>query len=388
MAIYETATGWQIKVMRNGHRFVDFVKGKDMKELAEAIEAQAIADMKKGLKPKGGTLKHGTVLTLRYGFDETWEFRWKDKSADYQKKVLQYWKSIEDYFTSVGIHKLEQLDTLTIDGYIGHLKEIGNKPKTINNKLNALSAILTLMVERSHLKGLPVIHWAKVKKNDRVRYFSPWEEEQILAAAGDMSYHASWINDMLQDFIVLLFDTGMRPWKEAHQIRPNWVRFDSNGTRVVRVPKEFSKNGESREIPLTGRVTRLLTERMRGLKPDERVFGKLDYKWHCVEFWNQLLRPAMGWGEEEVWYCMRHTFATRLVEYGVNLKVIQELMGHRCITQTARYAKASSSSMAQGIAALEAGLNAAREGQQMGDNRGITLDNFADNQWQHSNVSH
>ena len=43
MSIYKTATGWQIKVMRDGHRFVDYVKGLDLHAQAVAIEAQAIA---------------------------------------------------------------------------------------------------------------------------------------------------------------------------------------------------------------------------------------------------------------------------------------------------------------------------------------------------------
>ena len=45
MSIYETATGWQIKVQRNGHRFVHFVAGLDQKSEAKSIESQAIADM-------------------------------------------------------------------------------------------------------------------------------------------------------------------------------------------------------------------------------------------------------------------------------------------------------------------------------------------------------
>ena len=37
------------------------------------------------------------------------------------------------------------------------------------------------------------------------------------------------------------------------------------------------------------------------------------------------------------WYCLRHTFASRLVMAGVDLRTVQELMGHRTITTTMRY---------------------------------------------------
>jgi site-specific recombinase XerD len=38
------------------------------------------------------------------------------------------------------------------------------------------------------------------------------------------------------------------------------------------------------------------------------------------------------------WHTLRHTFASRLVMAGVGLKEVQELMGHKTITMTARYA--------------------------------------------------
>jgi Phage integrase family len=38
------------------------------------------------------------------------------------------------------------------------------------------------------------------------------------------------------------------------------------------------------------------------------------------------------------WYCLRHTFASRLVMVGVRLRTIAELMGHKTIQLTMRYA--------------------------------------------------
>jgi site-specific recombinase XerD len=38
------------------------------------------------------------------------------------------------------------------------------------------------------------------------------------------------------------------------------------------------------------------------------------------------------------WYCLRHTFASRLVMAGVDIRTVAELMGHRTIQMTMRYA--------------------------------------------------
>ncbi len=41
---------------------------------------------------------------------------------------------------------------------------------------------------------------------------------------------------------------------------------------------------------------------------------------------------------EFTWHCLRHTFASRLVMAGVDLRTVQELMGHKTIQMTVRYA--------------------------------------------------
>ncbi len=38
------------------------------------------------------------------------------------------------------------------------------------------------------------------------------------------------------------------------------------------------------------------------------------------------------------WHCLRHTFASRLIMAGVDLRTVQELMGHKTIQMTCRYA--------------------------------------------------
>jgi site-specific recombinase XerD len=56
--------------------------------------------------------------------------------------------------------------------------------------------------------------------------------------------------------------------------------------------------------------------------------------------------------KEMRWHDLRHTFCSRLVQKGVNLRVVQELAGHKSITMTARYAHLNTANLDDALALL------------------------------------
>jgi site-specific recombinase XerD len=105
--------------------------------------------------------------------------------------------------------------------------------------------------------------------------------------------------------------------------------------RVLTVPR--AKNGEMRHVPLNG--------------PALTVLARLQ---ECGDRTGAVIRNAEGdplaspryWFEPAVrdakirkfsWHCLRHTFASRLTMAGVDLRTVQELMGHKSIQMTVRY---------------------------------------------------
>jgi site-specific recombinase XerD len=105
----------------------------------------------------------------------------------------------------------------------------------------------------------------------------------------------------------------------------------------------MTKNGTDRFVTLNSaavQVLRHLQERHQqlGLPPDSTLFHskrdgliKNPRKWFATALEQAEI-------EDVTWHTLRHTFASRLVMAGVDLKTVQGLMGHKTIAMTARYA--------------------------------------------------
>ena len=56
---------------------------------------------------------------------------------------------------------------------------------------------------------------------------------------------------------------------------------------------------------------------------------------------------------EYTWHCNRHTFASRLVMKGVDLRTVGELLGHRSFQMTMRYAHLAADRKRSAVARLD-----------------------------------
>lgn len=105
----------------------------------------------------------------------------------------------------------------------------------------------------------------------------------------------------------------------------------------------MTKNGTDRFVTLYSAAVQVLKDlqerhKQLGLPPDSTLFHskrdgliKNPRKWFATALEQAKINGV-------TWHTLRHTFASRLVMAGVDLKTVQELMGHKTIAMTARYA--------------------------------------------------
>jgi integrase len=223
-------------------------------------------------------------------------------------------------------------------------------PKTINNLINDLSAIINHAILKGKFKGDNPAKPVKRQKiqNERQRYLLPKEVERLL---GEISKHKD--GELLTLFVLLSLSTGGRV-KTVCNIRVQ----DLDLINGIATLYDF-KNG----TPYSAFLTKTVVEHCknwissRGFKhsdyvvsPDgKRLFNESnlndDVKYISNRLGlilNRLFNQGLDVGnskERVVIHTLRHTFASQLAIAGTPIYTIQKLMNHKDISQTLRYAK-------------------------------------------------
>ena len=120
--------------------------------------------------------------------------------------------------------------------------------------------------------------------------------------------------------------------------------------KTISVASCYTKNGDPRSNPMTKRLTEMLTI-LKGtgeVNRDSQVFGP--YRYHKA-FWKA--RDAATLGKDVVFHTLRHTFISRLVMAGVDLRTVKKFAGHRDIKMTLRYSHLAPEQKRRAIAHLE-----------------------------------
>jgi integrase len=122
---------------------------------------------------------------------------------------------------------------------------------------------------------------------------------------------------------------------------------------VITVKAGYANNGEARSVPMNDTLTMLLKSAKVNAAEGERVFCNR-YGQPYRSFRTAFERAVYQAGIQDfTFHDLRHTFASRLVMAERDLPTVKELLGHKDITMTLRYAHLSSGHKQTAVRKLE-----------------------------------
>jgi len=198
--------------------------------------------------------------------------------------------------------------------------------------------ILNGKVEVSPLRGLR----RKTEDNCRVRFLTVVEEEKLRAT---IRSKPEWAEHEVE--LDLALHTGLR--RGSMYINLTWENVDLRA-RIALIPR--TKNGERVVVPLNADAMRALAIfRSRGDGTGRVVRNLAGETLNVNAHWFVSAVRQAGLKDFR-WHDCRHTYASRLRQAGVPLGNIAELLGHKGLAMSRRYAHLSISNLHEAVSRI------------------------------------
>lgn len=239
-----------------------------------------------------------------------------------------------DFCDRLGLRSVAEVDRRAVRRYLANLGARGNGPRSVARKTSAVRAFYTDAARRGLVPANPVVG---IPTPRRPRPLPRAFPARALARQLDAIVGSEPADLRDRALLEILYGTGLRV-SEAASLTVGAVQ----GVELVAV---VGKGGRERVVPLGGQAKRALDRYLDGGRP--RLAGREAGRPEPgAPLWlGNSSRPLSERGIRRVVrarlatfpHALRHSFATHLLEGGADLRVVQELLGHRELATTQVY---------------------------------------------------
>lgn len=249
--------------------------------------------------------------------------------------------------------KIKDIDKNIINSFFRYLVDYGYSNSTIKKICCVLRRNVTAAYNEGLIENNPFVVYnirnPKSRKNDKVVIPLTIEEQKRFTEAAEnyIPSLGNTSNKNLQPLIELY--SGMR-MGEINALRLSDVDFKNKKINICgtiengknysafRVEHTKTKSG-MRKIPINVKLEKYLKRAVENYTPNEEqliFFDKENNKPIATQSVNKVIRSICKRANVRMFssHTLRHTYATRLVECNVPIKIVQNLLGHNDITIT------------------------------------------------------
>lgn len=240
------------------------------------------------------------------------------------QRTIRYFRSILKFFISfLGGKHVSEANTYDLDAFLAYLRKKGWKPDSLYTAAVAVKRFLEYLGLYTNITGFEL----PKRQKKLPRYLEEDEVELLISSA-------ETLRDKL--IITLLYTTGLRV-SELVTLKKSDVDLQDCTVRVL------GKGGKERYVYFPRKIRETLKKYMDSVKGEwlfpSRGGGHIHYT--TVERMIRKAAKKAGIKKRVTPHVLRHTFATRSLEKGMDIREIQELLGHSNLNTTQVYAHVS-----------------------------------------------
>jgi len=233
-----------------------------------------------------------------------------------------------------GITCIEAVSRKDMAAFIEHEQDRGMKPATVRGRLGSVKAFLRYLIEEGVLRHEILSKSISVKVPDALpKAIAPEDVKRLLSAIYGIKSTRN------RAMIIMLLRTGMRIGEllalrvEDIDLRDQKVFiYEAQKTRVGRVVY-FSADAKDALVAWL---------KKKDPREDVLFYGRANL---CLTYaaarlvFMRCLKKAGLLNKGYTLHCLRHTFASELLNAGMRLECLQPLLGHTSVEVTRRYAR-------------------------------------------------
>ena len=321
MSVYQRGDKWYINIQINGIR-IQQTAGETRDE-ALLLQAMLRKEAREGRRNK----------IRRIPFDRATQEYLKhinDTLSDrsYELALTDYKKYLHSFFSLTLLNEINNKMLLEFQARQKATKFRGRKlaNRTVNIHMGLVRKIMKFSEQQGYITETK-LKYPMLREPKRLHaFFTP---EEFKAVADNISY----------DLALKRFKfgrlTGMRPKELAYLA---WDDIDIS-SKMLRVQSKrdagfIVKTDEERAIPLNTKAIEIL----KGIPQISRwVFSKNKKPVLDIRHALKTAAKKAGISRSVTTGMLRHTFATRLLQKGIDIETLRQLMGHKSIETTQRY---------------------------------------------------
>jgi len=244
----------------------------------------------------------------------------KRYSKSTQKTYIQAISQFLDYFSKKDPAELNHED---IFRYVEH--KIKDKQISFSTQKGIIGAI-KLFYKHIYNKNIKIDYIYPDRREHKLpKVLSVKDIKKVLGSIDNLKHRT---------LISTIYSSGMRISEVLN------LKISDIDSKRMMVRIENSKGNRDREVMLSENLLILLREYYKAYKPKKYIFeGQGDGKYtarSAEQVFKKALRNAKI-NKEASLHTLRHSYATHLIEQGIDIRIVQELLGHKNIKTTQIY---------------------------------------------------
>ena len=283
------------------------------------------------------------IMSLNQEYLQDFKIYLKSEKNFSQHTIRAYYNDVYTFLLWLGEINPQDIEPKKFSEYLYFIQQINYTKTTIARKIASIKAFYKFLYQEEIIEYNPADNVSAPKQEKTLPDFLYEDEVENILRNIKIDTPAGYRNRIILE---LLWVSGMRI-SELSGLNYEDLNLEQNEIRV------FGKGSKERIVLIPNKTKEGLINYIENVsdlicKTEKNPSSPLFINYNGFRLQNQSIRKALKQAVQSIQFTkkvtphvFRHSFATKLLEHGADLRVVQELLGHSSIKNTQIYTHVS-----------------------------------------------